>query len=113
MKLKKKSMYLIHLVQPSTPMVVRVLPSRCSGLNVDSRNYHRAVAPSTPTCEIQGKAEYGKNLNLTCVSEEGMPTPIYSWTSQDVRNMPRVADPEPPAGGLLSLYNISKDASGY
>ncbi|KAK5874185.1 hypothetical protein PBY51_019157 [Eleginops maclovinus] len=72
------------------------------------------VAPSTPICKIQGKEEYGKNINLTCLSEEGSPSPTYSWKSQDVRNIPRVADPRTTdKGGILSLYNISKDTSGY
>ncbi|KAI4830906.1 hypothetical protein KUCAC02_002507 [Chaenocephalus aceratus] len=72
------------------------------------------VAPSTPICKMQGKAEYGKNVNLTCLSKEGSPTPTYTWQSQDVRSMPRVRDPRTTdKGGILSLYNISKDTSGY
>ncbi|KAM3876889.1 glycoprotein A33 (transmembrane), paralog a [Diretmus argenteus] len=72
------------------------------------------VAPSTPKCQIQGKAEYGQNINLTCLSDEGSPPPTYKWDSRDVRNMPRVADPRTTdKGGILSLYNISKDTSGY
>ncbi|TNN52105.1 Cell surface A33 antigen [Liparis tanakae] len=90
------------------------VPGDDEGKPSDTTRLVVLVAPSTPICEIQGKAEYGKNINLTCVSEEGMPTPIYSWKSQDVRNMPRVADPRTTdKGGVLSLYNISKDASGY
>ncbi|XP_035018452.1 cell surface A33 antigen [Hippoglossus stenolepis] len=72
------------------------------------------VAPSTPICKTQGKAEYGQNINLTCVSAEGSPTPTYKWDSRDVRNMPRAA-PHPRTtdkGGILSLYNITKDTSG-
>ncbi|KAK5915563.1 hypothetical protein CesoFtcFv8_001143 [Champsocephalus esox] len=72
------------------------------------------VAPSTPICKMQGKAEYGKNVNLTCLSNEGSPTPTYTWKSQDVRSMPRVRDPRTTdKGGILSLYNISKETSGY
>ncbi|XP_056268960.1 cell surface A33 antigen-like [Pseudoliparis swirei] len=90
------------------------VPGDDEGKPSDTTRLVVLVAPSTPICEIQGKTEYGKNINLTCVSEEGMPTPIYSWKSQDVRNMPRVADPRTTdKGGVLSLYNISKDASGY
>ncbi|KAG8001287.1 Pirin, partial [Nibea albiflora] len=72
------------------------------------------VAPSPPICEIQGKQEYGQNINLTCVSEEGSPPPTYKWESRDVRNLPRMHAPRTTTkGGLLSLYNISKDTSGY
>ncbi|XP_068586707.1 cell surface A33 antigen-like [Cebidichthys violaceus] len=72
------------------------------------------VAPSTPICEIQGKAQYGQNINLTCLSKEGSPKPVYSWKSEDVRKAPRVPDPRTTdKGGILSLYNISKDTSGY
>ncbi|XP_062269664.1 cell surface A33 antigen-like [Platichthys flesus] len=73
------------------------------------------VAPSTPICKLQGKAEYGQNINLTCLSEEGSPTPTYKWESTDVRSMPRAA-PNPRTtdnGGILSMYNITKDTSGY
>ncbi|XP_054472402.1 cell surface A33 antigen-like [Anoplopoma fimbria] len=72
------------------------------------------VAPSTPICKIQGKTEYGQNINLTCLSEEGSPTPTYSWKSQDVRKTPRMFDRRTTdKGGILSLFNISKDTSGY
>uniref|UniRef100_A0A3B5AGY4 Ig-like domain-containing protein n=1 Tax=Stegastes partitus TaxID=144197 RepID=A0A3B5AGY4_9TELE len=72
------------------------------------------VAPSTPICKIEGKAEYGQNINLTCKSEEGSPPPTYKWESRDVRNMPRVRDPRTTdKGGILSLFNVSMETSGY
>ncbi|XP_078101875.1 cell surface A33 antigen-like isoform X2 [Sander vitreus] len=72
------------------------------------------VAPSTPICTTQGKAEYGQNINLTCLSAEGSPPPTYSWQSLDVMNKPRVLPPRSTVqGGILSLYNISKDTSGF
>lgn len=51
------------------------------------------VAPSVPVCAIQGKAQYGQNINLTCKSEEGSPVPTYKWEGRDVQNRPRVPDP--------------------
>lgn len=51
------------------------------------------VAPSVPNCAIEGKAQYGQNINLTCKSEEGSPPPTYKWESRDVQNMPRVQAP--------------------
>ncbi|XP_036952388.1 cell surface A33 antigen-like [Acanthopagrus latus] len=72
------------------------------------------VAPSIPICKIQGKAEYGQNINLTCLSKEGSPPPTYKWESRDVRNMPRVPDPRTTdKGGILSLFNISRETSGF
>ncbi|XP_034732702.1 cell surface A33 antigen-like isoform X2 [Etheostoma cragini] len=72
------------------------------------------VAPSTPTCMTQGKAEYGQNINLTCVSQEGSPPPSYTWKTQDVMNNPRAFPPKTTdQGGIMSLYNISKETSGF
>ncbi|KAL6112865.1 gpa33 [Pungitius sinensis] len=72
------------------------------------------VAPSTPMCALKGNAEYGENINLTCLSAEGSPPPVYAWKSLDVLNNPRQPDPRTTdKGGILSLYNISKETSGY
>ncbi|XP_029314099.1 cell surface A33 antigen-like [Cottoperca gobio] len=90
------------------------IPGDDEGKPVDTVKVVVLVAPSTPICKIQGKAEYGKNINLTCISEEGSPPPTYLWKSQDVRKIPRIPDARTTdKGGILSLYNISKDASGY
>ncbi|XP_073710684.1 uncharacterized protein [Misgurnus anguillicaudatus] len=72
------------------------------------------VAPSTPLCKVVGVAEYGQNINLTCFSEEGTPTPTYKWQNFDVNNVPRQNPLKTTdQNGILSLYNISKDTSGY
>ncbi|XP_047218407.1 cell surface A33 antigen-like isoform X2 [Girardinichthys multiradiatus] len=90
------------------------IPNDNTGKQADTARLTVLVAPSTPICEIQGTAEYGQNINITCYSKEGSPTPTYKWDSRDVTNMPRVADPRTTdKGGILSLYNISKDTSGY
>ncbi|TSV41650.1 Cell surface A33 antigen [Bagarius yarrelli] len=72
------------------------------------------VAPSEPVCKIKGTAVYGQNISLTCESEEGSPVPTYQWQSFDVKNVQR---PFPPKtiekDGVLSLFNVSKDTSGY
>ncbi|XP_016307477.1 glycoprotein A33 (transmembrane), paralog a [Sinocyclocheilus anshuiensis] len=72
------------------------------------------VAPSQPICNVVGKAEYFQNIELTCRSEEGTPTPTYKWQSYNVNNVPR---PLPlkasEQNGALSLVNISMDTSGY
>ncbi|KAM4744910.1 cell surface A33 antigen-like [Anableps anableps] len=90
------------------------IPGDDEGKPADVATLTVLVAPSKPICKIQGKAEYGQNINLTCYSEEGSPPPTYKWESSDVRNMPRIADPRTTdKGGILSLYNISRDTSGY
>lgn len=47
------------------------------------------VAPSQPVCKVVGTAEYGQNISLTCVSEEGSPSPTYKWERYDVKNAPK------------------------
>ncbi|AWP01314.1 putative cell surface A33 antigen-like [Scophthalmus maximus] len=90
------------------------IPGDDEGKPADTARLVVLVAPSKPVCSIQGKAEYGQNVNLTCLSAEGSPPPTYKWDSRDVRNMPRVAAPRTTdKGGVLSLYNISKDSSGF
>uniref|UniRef100_UPI0037E9A1DB cell surface A33 antigen-like n=1 Tax=Semicossyphus pulcher TaxID=241346 RepID=UPI0037E9A1DB len=89
------------------------IPGDDEGKPADTTRLVVLVAPSTPICKIQGKAEYGQNINLTCKSKEGSPAPTYSWESRDVRNVPRVATPRATTNGIKSLYNISKETSGY
>uniref|UniRef100_A0A8C9WWX7 Ig-like domain-containing protein n=1 Tax=Sander lucioperca TaxID=283035 RepID=A0A8C9WWX7_SANLU len=91
-----------------------LIPSDKTGKTSATTRLVVLVAPSTPICTIQGKAEYGQNINLTCLSAEGSPPPTYSWQSLDVMNKPRVLPPRTTVqGGILSLYNISKDTSGF
>ncbi|XP_063356680.1 cell surface A33 antigen-like [Pelmatolapia mariae] len=72
------------------------------------------VAPSTPACKIQGTAQYGQDITLTCASAEGSPTPTYSWKRFNVQNQSVPQEPKTTdKDGILSLYNISKDTSGY
>ncbi|XP_043106922.1 glycoprotein A33 (transmembrane), paralog a [Puntigrus tetrazona] len=72
------------------------------------------VAPSTPVCSVVGKAEYFENIELTCRSEEGTPTPTYKWQIYSVSNVPKPLPPKATdLNGVLSLVNISMDTSGY
>ncbi|KAI2668854.1 Cell surface A33 antigen [Labeo rohita] len=72
------------------------------------------VAPSIPICNVVGKAEYFQNIELTCNSAEGTPTPTYKWQSHNVNNIPRPLPPKATdKNGVLSLFNISIDTSGY
>ncbi|XP_035532690.1 cell surface A33 antigen-like [Morone saxatilis] len=72
------------------------------------------VPPSPPVCSIQGKAEYWENINLTCKSEEGSPTPVPVWKSYSVNNIPRQFPVKTTEkDGVLSLFNISREMSGF
>ncbi|XP_043955272.1 cell surface A33 antigen-like [Gambusia affinis] len=90
------------------------IPKDDEGKVADTATLTVLVAPSKPICKIQGTASYGQNINLTCVSEEGSPPPTYKWNSYDVLNNPRAHDPRTTdKGGILSLYNITKETSGF
>uniref|UniRef100_A0A3P9HXQ6 Ig-like domain-containing protein n=1 Tax=Oryzias latipes TaxID=8090 RepID=A0A3P9HXQ6_ORYLA len=72
------------------------------------------LPPSPPICRIQGKVEYYHDINLTCMSEEGSPKPVYTWTTFSVENIPRQFPPKTTQkDGVLSLYNISRETSGF
>uniref|UniRef100_A0A3Q2CQS6 Ig-like domain-containing protein n=1 Tax=Cyprinodon variegatus TaxID=28743 RepID=A0A3Q2CQS6_CYPVA len=88
------------------------IPSDDEGKLIDATRLIVLVAPSPPICKIEGKAEYGQNINITCKSEEGSPAPTYKWQSRDVRNALRAPWPR-TTDRILSLYNISKETSGF
>ncbi|XP_060090449.1 cell surface A33 antigen [Heteronotia binoei] len=71
------------------------------------------VAPSIPDCKIIGTTTYGHIVNLTCNSQEGSPTPQYSWQRFDVQNQQKELTGAVLSGGLLTLKNISADTSGF
>ncbi|MCI4393630.1 hypothetical protein PGIGA_G00159830 [Pangasianodon gigas] len=90
------------------------IPGDSSGKLSDTTTIVVLVAPSKPICAIQGTAEFYHNINLTCRSEEGTPKPTYRWQSYDVSNNPRSNPPKSTdVNGVLSLYNISAETSGY
>ncbi|XP_069011334.1 cell surface A33 antigen-like [Embiotoca jacksoni] len=72
------------------------------------------VPPSAPICRLQGAAEYFQNITLTCMSEEGSPSPVYKWESYSVENLPRQLPPRASQkDGALSLLNITRETSGF
>ncbi|XP_041936301.1 glycoprotein A33 (transmembrane), paralog a [Alosa sapidissima] len=90
------------------------VPKDDEGKPADTARLVVLVAPSPPICAVEGKQEYGRDIKLTCRSEEGSPPPIYKWQSHDVRNTPRPLLPRATdQGGVLSLFNISMETSGY
>ncbi|XP_031702468.1 cell surface A33 antigen-like isoform X2 [Anarrhichthys ocellatus] len=107
-------LYSIRLLDNKEYKCLAQIPGDDEGKSADTAVLVVLVAPSTPICKIEGKAQYGQNINLTCLSAEGSPAPAYSWKSEDVRKHPRMPAPRTTdKGGILSLYNISKETSGY
>ncbi|XP_062872630.1 immunoglobulin superfamily member 11 [Trichomycterus rosablanca] len=91
--------------------LVNNLPDR-GGRNIGVIGLTVLVPPSLPVCRIQGPLDVGSDITLLCGSEEGTPTPTYSWEKLDA--MPRL-----PLGamqdqmqGTVSLRNISVGMSG-
>uniref|UniRef100_A0A3P9Q547 Glycoprotein A33 (transmembrane), paralog a n=1 Tax=Poecilia reticulata TaxID=8081 RepID=A0A3P9Q547_POERE len=90
------------------------IPRDNVGKDADTAALTVLVAPSKPICKIEGTASYGQNISLICYSEEGSPPPTYKWNSYDAQNNPRVLPPKTTAKeGTLSLYNITKETSGF
>ncbi|XP_006876063.1 PREDICTED: cell surface A33 antigen [Chrysochloris asiatica] len=70
------------------------------------------VPPSKPECGIKGEMVIGNNIELTCQSKEGSPTPQYSWKSYNILNQERPLA-QPVTGQTFPLKNITTDMSGY
>ncbi|PNJ17828.1 cell surface A33 antigen [Pongo pygmaeus] len=70
------------------------------------------VPPSQPECIIEGETIIGNNIQLTCQSKEGSPTPQYSWKRYNILNQEQPLT-QPASGQPVSLKNISTDTSGY
>ncbi|XP_023809114.1 cell surface A33 antigen-like [Oryzias latipes] len=84
-----------------------------SGNTTATTNVVVWVPPTKPILNVQGKPEYGQNINLTCVSEEASPSPTYKWESYDVQNNLRPLDSKSTVnGGILSLFDVTKETSG-
>ncbi|XP_071220350.1 V-set and immunoglobulin domain-containing protein 1-like [Salvelinus alpinus] len=65
--------------------------------------------PSVPFCAVHGDVESGHLVTLTCHSEQGSPTPSYTWTrlDQDKTKKPVLGYTDPKIGSLY-IRNISQ-----
>ncbi|KAM7380363.1 hypothetical protein PAMP_003665 [Pampus punctatissimus] len=91
-----------------------MIPNDDEGITAATTSLLVLVPPSVPICNIQGKAEYWQNITLTCMSEQGSPIPVYDWKSYSVENIAREFPPKTiEKDGVLSLFNISKETSGF
>ncbi|KAL1769900.1 cell surface A33 antigen [Sigmodon hispidus] len=70
------------------------------------------VPPSKPDCSIEGETVIGNNIQLTCQSAEGSPSPQYSWKSYNAQNQERLLT-QPVSGQPLLLKNITTEMAGY
>ncbi|XP_073702502.1 cell surface A33 antigen [Garra rufa] len=90
------------------------IPGDIEGRTSDTTFLLVQVAPSKPVCKVVGTAEYGHNINLTCVSEEGSPTPTYNWERYDFKDILQAFPIKTTEkNGVLSLVNVSMETSGY
>uniref|UniRef100_A0A8C6E5T4 V-set and immunoglobulin domain-containing protein 1 n=1 Tax=Moschus moschiferus TaxID=68415 RepID=A0A8C6E5T4_MOSMO len=71
------------------------------------------VKPSKPFCSIQGIAETGHPISLTCLSVLGTPSPVYYWYKLEGRNIVPVKENFNPATGILFIGNLTSFEQGY
>ncbi|XP_030007510.1 immunoglobulin superfamily member 11 isoform X2 [Sphaeramia orbicularis] len=108
--------------------LVNNLPDR-GGRNIGVIGLTVLVPPSVPACRIQGTLDVGSDIMLICSSEEGIPTPSYSWEKLDalpklphnamqgIKHKLAVGVPFCPTfadqmQGTVTLRNISTSTSG-
>ncbi|XP_034080661.1 immunoglobulin superfamily member 11 isoform X1 [Gymnodraco acuticeps] len=91
--------------------LVNNLPDR-GGRNIGVIGLTVLVPPSVPACRIQGTLDVGNDIMLMCSSEEGIPTPSYSWEKLDtLPKLPHNAMQDQMQGSV-TLRNISTSTSG-
>ncbi|XP_073348968.1 immunoglobulin superfamily member 11 isoform X3 [Pagrus major] len=91
--------------------LVNNLPDR-GGRNIGVIGLTVLVPPSVPACRIQGTLDVGSDIMLFCSSEEGIPTPSYSWEKLDaLPKLPHNAMQD-QMQGTVTLRNISTSTSG-
>ncbi|KAG7516893.1 V-set and immunoglobulin domain-containing protein 1-like [Solea senegalensis] len=64
--------------------------------------------PSAPYCSVHGDVESGHLVTLTCHSERGSPTPVYTWTRLDQTKTRRPLLGITTTNGVLRFSNISQ-----
>uniref|UniRef100_W5KX32 Immunoglobulin superfamily member 11 n=1 Tax=Astyanax mexicanus TaxID=7994 RepID=W5KX32_ASTMX len=91
--------------------LVNNLPDR-GGRNIGVIGLTVLVPPSVPTCRVQGSLDVGSDVMLLCGSEEGIPTPTYSWEKlESIPKLPHTAMQD-QMQGTVTLRNISTTTSG-
>uniref|UniRef100_A0A8B9KKJ9 Immunoglobulin superfamily member 11 n=1 Tax=Astyanax mexicanus TaxID=7994 RepID=A0A8B9KKJ9_ASTMX len=88
--------------------LVNNLPDR-GGRNIGVIGLTVLVPPSVPTCRVQGSLDVGSDVMLLCGSEEGIPTPTYSWEKlESIPKLPHTAmqGTKPLAVGYVAMKVI-------
>ncbi|XP_042295803.1 immunoglobulin superfamily member 11-like isoform X2 [Sceloporus undulatus] len=70
------------------------------------------VPPSSPKCSREGSQEEGGSLQFSCTVGEGMPMPTFTWEKIPPDSQPMVMTYEDDRRALLTLRNLTADASG-
>ncbi|XP_046891725.1 immunoglobulin superfamily member 11 [Hypomesus transpacificus] len=91
--------------------LVNNLPDR-GGRNIGVIGLTVLVPPSVPACRVQGTLDVGSDIMLMCSSDEGIPTPTYSWEKlESLPKLPHTAMQD-QMQGTVTLRNISTSTSG-
>ncbi|XP_024300456.1 immunoglobulin superfamily member 11 [Oncorhynchus tshawytscha] len=91
--------------------LVNNLPDR-GGRNIGVIGLTVLVPPSVPSCRVQGTLDVGADIMLMCSSEEGIPTPSYTWVKlESLPKLPHTAMQD-QMQGTVTLRNISTSTSG-
>ncbi|XP_045426440.1 V-set and immunoglobulin domain-containing protein 1 isoform X1 [Pipistrellus kuhlii] len=88
-------------------------PPDFSGNNQGILRVNVLVEPSKPFCSIQGIAETGQPISLSCHSVLGMPSPVYHWYKLEGKDIIPVKESFNPATGTLVFGNLTNFEQGY
>ncbi|XP_027988148.1 V-set and immunoglobulin domain-containing protein 1 isoform X2 [Eptesicus fuscus] len=88
-------------------------PPDFSGNNQGILTVNVLVKPSKPFCSIQGIAETGRPISLSCHSVLGMPSPVYHWYKLEGKDIIPVKESFNPATGTLVIGNLTNFEQGY
>lgn len=70
------------------------------------------VSPSVPACWVQGTLDVGSDIMLLCSSDEGIPTPTYSWEKLEPVPLLPLNAMQDQMQRTLTLRDISTSTSG-
>ncbi|XP_058050170.1 endothelial cell-selective adhesion molecule isoform X1 [Ahaetulla prasina] len=86
--------------------------STVNGRNIGLVNLTVLVPPSPPKCQIQGSAEVGGNITMSCKSAFGKPVPVYRWQRTEPSYQFFFAPAQDTKKGILTLTNLTVEMSG-
>nr|KAF6360909.1 V-set and immunoglobulin domain containing 1 [Myotis myotis] len=88
-------------------------PPDFSGSNQGILTVNVLVKPSKPFCSIQGIAETGRPISLSCHSVLGTPSPVYHWYKLEGKDIIPVKESFNPAIGTLVIGNLTNFEQGH